>query len=128
MTSQVFTQESVSLLPVITNESKTLKVSDLELNGINSSAINSVILHEDLIKLRNFDFSVYRLFDNSQKIQIQDGPMIELYSIEKMIVLGQVFSTDFINSKNGVDNSSVTHDIIPLVNIGFGKTQAIELH
>jgi|GEM_PF-4691802 len=128
MTSQVFTQESISLLPVITNESKTLKVSDLELNGINSSAINSVILHEDLIKLRNFDFSVYRLFDNSQKIQIQDGPMIELYSIEKMIVLGQVFSTDFINSKNGVDNSHVSHEILPLVNIDYGKKTPIELY
>ena len=36
---------------------------------------------------------------SAQKIQIENGPVIEIYSIEKMISQGSVFTNEYINSK-----------------------------
>ena len=129
--SFIFSQANKIDLTTITTESNTsgfIKIADLELNGINTSELISSISNEDLIKLRNFDFSTYRIYSASKKVQILDGPIIELYSIEKMISIGQNFDQNFIDSKKNIDYSTVTHEIIPLVNISFGKQIAPQLH
>ena len=98
-----------------------VQISDLEFNGINTSQISITLNHNDLEKLRYFDFSPYRLYNSSQKIQILDGPIIEIYSVEKMISKGMVYDENYIHSKMDVDNSTVSHATMPLVNIGYGK-------
>lgn len=102
--------------------------SELEKNGINTAKINIEISNNDLEKLKNFDFSPYRVYNNSQKIQIENGPVIEIYSVEKMINMGVVYENAYILSKKNVDNMFVTHEIMPLVNIGYGLTAAEVLH
>ena len=126
-----FSQESIS--KESSNNSQQpqeiiLQKSDLELNGLNSGLITSEISQSDLIKCRTFDFSAYRNYYNSQEVQIENGPKIVLYSIEKMISLGQIFDPQFLDSKKNVDETAVTHPIIPIINIGYGKITAPELH
>lgn len=110
------------------NQNIELKVSDLELNGILTSQLNQAISQSDLVKLRNFDFKQYRSYSKSQEVQIEDGPVIVLYSIEFMISKGQQFENQFLFNKKNTDETTVIHPIIPVVNIGFGKSSAIELH
>jgi len=105
-----------------------LQKSDLELNGINSALLNIEVSINDIIKLRNFDFSNYRNYYNTQEVQIENGPKIILYSIEAMISKGQKFDDQLISNKKNVDDTNIMHPIIPSVNIGFGKNFAPELH
>ena len=105
-----------------------LQKSDLELNGINSALLNIEVSINDIIKLRNFDFSNYRNYYNTQEVQIENGPKIILYSIEAMISKGQKFDDQLISNKKNVDDTNIMHPIIPTVNIGFGKNFAPELH
>ena len=105
-----------------------IQKSDLELNGINSALLNIEVSINDIIKLRNFDFSNYRNYYNTQEVQIENGPKIILYSIEVMISKGQKFEDQLISNKKNVDETNVIHPIIPIVNIGFGKNLAPELH
>ena len=105
-----------------------LQKSDLELNGINSALLNIEVSNNDIIKLRNFDFSNYRNYYNTQEVQIENGPKIILYSIEAMISKGQKFDDQLISNKKNVDDTNIMHPIIPTVNIGFGKNFAPELH
>jgi hypothetical protein len=105
-----------------------LQKSDLELNGINSALLNIEVSNNDIIKLRNFDFSNYRNYYNIQEVQIENGPKIILYSIEAMISKGQKFDDQLISNKKNVDDTNIMHPIIPTVNIGFGKNFAPELH
>ena len=105
-----------------------LQKSDLELNGINSALLNIEVSINDIIKLRNFDFSNYRNYYNTQEVQIENGPKIILYSIEAMISIGQKFDDQLISNKKNVDDTNIMHPIIPTVNIGFGKNFAPELH
>ena len=105
-----------------------LQKSDLELNGINSALLNIEVSINDIIKLRNFDFSNYRNYYNIQEVQIENGPKIILYSIEAMISKGQKFDDQLISNKKNVDDTNIMHPIIPTVNIGFGKNFAPELH
>lgn len=103
-------------------------LSELEKNGINTSEITVEIGVNDIEKLKKFDFSPYRVYNKSQKIQIENGPIIEIYSVEKMVSMGFVYENTYILSKKNVDNMSVTHEIMPLVNIGYGLTPAEILH
>ncbi len=126
-----FSQESISKESPNNSQQPQeviLQKSDLELNGLNSSQITDEISQSDLVKLRTFDFSGYRNYYNPQEVQIENGPKIILYSIEKMISIGQTFETQFIDSKKNVDETSVTHPIIPVINIGYGKITAPEFH
>lgn len=102
--------------------------SELEKNGINTAKINIEISSNDIEKLKSFDFSPFRVYNNSQKIQIENGPIIEIYSVEKMIGMGVEYENTYILSKKNVDNTFVTHEIMPLVNIGYGLTAAEVLH
>ena len=102
--------------------------SSLEENGIYSTNIPTSITNEDLENLKTFDFSPYRLYSTSQKIQIENGPIIELFSVEKMILKGQIFSEEYILSKKNTDFSTVVHSVMPKVKTGYGLIPAETLH
>jgi hypothetical protein len=127
-----FSQETFNKESISANNQQgqeiILQKSDLEQNGINSTLLNIDISNSDIVKLRNFDFSKYRNYYNLQEVQIENGPKIIIYSIEKMISIGQIFDQQFLDSKKNVDETNITHSIIPVINIGFGKTVATELH
>jgi hypothetical protein len=105
----------------------TLKISDLETNGISTYGLTAM-KESDIEKIMNFDFTSYRLYSGNQKVQIENGPVIEIYSLEKMISNGKTFSEELIFSKKNADYSNVTHAIIPKVNVGFGLTEAEVFH
>jgi|APGre2960657468_1045069.scaffolds.fasta_scaffold202247_1 hypothetical protein len=97
-----------------------LHISDLEKNGINSKLIKLDLSINDIHIIRDFNFDKYRDFSNVQLIQISNGgPILELYSIEKLINDGFVFDTALIEDKKGRDYSGITHQTMPIVNIGF---------
>jgi hypothetical protein len=107
---------------------KLITVQDLQGNGINSSKINEVLPTFELEKLLNYDFSSYRKYNQPQKIQIENGPIIELLSIQEMISNGTTFNSEYVLSKKDIDYSTISHEIIPIVNVGFGKISSEEIH
>ena len=111
----------------IETQRTTLKISDLETNGINTYGLTGM-KESDIEKIMNFDFTSYRLYIGNQKVQIENGPVIEIYSLEKMISNGKTFSDELIFSKKNANYSTVTHAIIPKVNVGFGLTEAEVFH
>lgn len=104
----------------IKNISPISEKSPLTSNGIFDQSIFNSISNEDYNRLLKFDFSPYRNYNTTQKIQIENGPLLELYSVEKMIQAGFIYDREYTKSKKEVDNSNVTHPILPYVNIGFG--------
>lgn len=116
----------VSTVSPVSNVFTTIE--DLEKNGIKSSKIKTKISSDDIERLGVFDFSGYRNYSESQLVQIKNGPIIELYSIEKSISKGMVFKDSLINEKLNINNSGVTHSVIPLVEIGFGIKLIEPLH
>ena len=46
--------------------------------------------------------------------------ILELYSLEKLISRGFVFDSALIQDKKGRDHSGITHQTMPVVNVGFG--------
>jgi hypothetical protein len=111
----------------IESQKVTLKISDLETNGINTYGL-TVMKEGDIEKIMNFDFTSYRLYKGNQKVQIENGPVIEIYSLEKMMSIGKTFSDELIFSKKNIDYSTVSHAVIPKVNVGFGLTEAEVFH
>lgn len=111
----------------IESQKVTLKISDLETNGINTYGLTAM-KESDIEKIMNFDFTSYRLYKGNQKVQIENGPVIEIYSLEKMMSIGKTFSDELIFSKKNADYSTVSHAIIPKVNVGFGLTEAEVFH
>lgn len=108
--------------------SNSVNISTLEEKGIYTTNIPLSITDEDLENLKSFDFSPFRLYSASQKIQIENGPIIELFSVEKMISIGAVFTEEYISSKKNTDFSTVTHSVMPKVNIGYGLIPAEVFH
>jgi hypothetical protein len=102
--------------------------SDLAKNGIDPSTLPENISQEDLQKLLYFDFSIFRNFSSNQSVQILNGPLIQLYSIERLITAGHEFTESFLLSKRNVQTNQSNYEVIPLVNVGFGKSPALELH
>jgi len=97
-----------------------LSISDLEKNGINSKYIKSELPIDEIQKIRDFNFDQYRDYSRVQLIQISNGgPILELYSIEKLIKEGFIFDSALVEDKKGRDYSGITHQTMPIVNIGF---------
>lgn len=98
-----------------------LNISDLEKNGINSKLIKTDLAMDDIQIIRNFNFDKFRDYSNVQLIQISNGgPILELYSLEKLISQGFVFDSALIQDKKGRDYSGITNQTMPVVNVGFG--------
>ena len=119
----VFSQEGKHKEDLIVRVNKTdgyLSISDLEKNGINSKLLKSELPLDELQKIRDFNFDQYRDYSKVQLVQISNGgPILELYSIEKLINEGFVFDSKLIEDKKGINYSGVTHQTMPVVNIGF---------
>jgi len=76
----------------------------------------------------SFDFDQYRKYNERTQIQIENGPMLKLFSIKELTDKGIAVRQEIINQKKNMDSGNVKHELIPFVNIGFGKTLAKELH
>lgn len=100
----------------------------LELAGINSELLSTNISEQNLEKISTYDFSKYRKYNRTQEVQIDGGPKIVLYSIEYMISKGIIFPASYIEDKSSIILTENLHPIIPLVNVGFGKSDAPSLH
>ncbi len=94
--------------------------SSLSSNGIKNESFLNSIQDEDLNRLISFDFSPFRNYYTNQKVQIENGPVIELFSIEEMLQKNFQFDIAYLENKKGVDFSSITHQLVPIVNIGYG--------
>ena len=117
-----FSQEKSKIEYIRNSQSISRKIekSPLATNGIFEQSIFNSISDEDYNRLLKFDFSPYRNYNTTQKVQIENGPLLELFSVEKMIQDGFVYDEMYVKSKKEVDNSHVTHQILPVVNIRFG--------
>lgn len=91
----------------------------LSKNGICDESIHNIISfsNDDLNRILTFDFSVYRNYSTTQKVQIENGPLIELMSIQSMIQKGFAFDDYYLLEKKNIDKSNVTHEIIPIVHL-----------
>lgn len=120
----IFGQEGQHKGNLSNSENKSevhLNISELEKNGINSKLIKSDLAIDNIQIIRNFNFDKFRDYSNVQLIQISNGgPILELYSLEKLISQGFVFDSALIQDKKGRDYSGITHQTMPIVNIGFG--------
>ena len=118
--------ESIMLRKTVS--STNVMISNLNKNGIETNGFPLTLDSDEIKKIIYFDFSQYRSYYKKQFVQIANGgPIIELYSIERMIKEGFVFEESFLESKKGIDYSGVIHQTIPIVIVGYGINESQSL-
>lgn len=69
--------------------------------------------------LQSFDFTSYRNYTTRRIVQIEDGPLVELYSLTEMLQQGHQISNDYLLSKKDELINPNLLKIVTLINIGF---------
>jgi len=69
--------------------------------------------------LQSFDFSSYRNYTTRRIVQIEDGPLVELYSLIEIQQQGQQIPDEYLVSKKDEIINPNLQKIITLINIGF---------
>ena len=79
----------------------------------------------DLQKISNYNFDEYRFYNRTKKIQLKNGPLIELKSMSELQKEGLVFSTALIESVKA-KSEDFKHETILLLDLGLGIYPAYE--
>jgi len=84
-----------------------------------------ILSEKDNQKLADYNFDQYRYLNLRKKIQLVNGPLIELLSLNEIKTLGiEVSSTDEIQIKS--KSEEFKHETIIQLNIGFGIYEAYQ--
>lgn len=75
--------------------------------------------------LSSFDFNSYRNFETKRIVQIENGPLIELFSLREMQNINKNISSELIEKKKEEKTDSTLKKIITLINIGFLQPPAL---
>lgn len=79
----------------------------------------------DLQKISNYNFDEYRFYNLTKKIQLMNGPLIELKSMNELQKEGLVFSAALIESVKA-KSEDFKHETILLLDLGLGIYPAYE--
>ncbi len=79
--------------------------------------------------LQAYNFDAYRRSTEHAFIQIERGPLIELFSIAEMQQQEHTIDPAILERRKDDNNGTVTHQVITLLNIGWGfsKTGHLEV-
>ncbi|MCX6200319.1 MAG: hypothetical protein NTY88_14060 [Bacteroidetes bacterium] len=89
--------------------------------GIIPVQIDSEISTNDKALLLQFNFNAYRNYKSRIKIQLERGPLIELWSLCEMQEQGLKVETEFIErKKNELPEVKAKYELILKLNIGMG--------
>ena len=95
------------------------KIQQLEGNGV--LIIDNIKIYNDYqyYLLSSFDFNAYRNYETRRLLQIEDGPIVELYSITEMQQSGKEIPAKISEDKKNEVLTTHLKSVITLVNIGF---------
>lgn len=79
----------------------------------------------DLDKINAFNFDEYRFYNLKKKVQLSNGPLIELLSIKELEEKGVVVDQDIVNTAKA-RSENFKHESILSLNIGLGVYPAHE--
>lgn len=81
---------------------------------------NKVSLSEsDKILIEDYNFDSYRFMNLRKKIQLVNGPLIEILSIKEVQALGKSIEQSIVDTASG-KSEVFKHESILLLNIGLG--------
>jgi len=69
--------------------------------------------------LQSFDFTAFRNYTTKRTVQIEDGPLIELYSLTEIQQQGVQIPQEFLENKKDEIIDTNLQKVITLINIGF---------
>lgn len=69
--------------------------------------------------LETYDFTPFRNLNSNRIVQIEDGPLIQLFSLNEMIKSGKTISSEILENKKEEIHSDHLKKVITLINIGF---------
>lgn len=94
---------------------------DLNAAGIKIKNFSRSLNQSEIAKLSKFNFDEYRKYNQTSLVQIANGPVIELSSLLDITSQGKKVDQTLIDSKRNTDYSTVTHESMPLIHLGFGN-------
>lgn len=84
---------------------------------------NKVLSESDIRIINDYKFDEYRFMNIRKKVQLMNGPLIELLSIKELEKKGISVSQDIITVAME-KSESFKHEVTLLLNIGLGITYA----
>lgn len=96
--------------------------------GISIAEQKTALTESDLNLINSYNFDNYRRYDRRAKVQLLNGPLLELHSILEIQKLGFELKPEIIEAAKNQDWTNVKHESIPLLNIGLGITKLDILH
>jgi len=106
-------------LPLFGDETTKEKLQQLSKNGINLTDYSQVYTEHQYYLLSSFNFDNYRNYNSRRQVQIQDGPLILLYSLKELKEAGINIPDILIQKKSNEASVINENKVITLVNIGF---------
>ncbi len=91
----------------------------LATNGVSLSDDTKPYTEHQYYLLTSFDFNPYRNFTSRRLVKIEDGPLIELFSISEMVQQGKIIPAKILEDKKDEVVSKDLKPVITLINIGF---------
>jgi len=95
---------------------------DLLSNGISLVSASPIeISSADKALILSYNFNYYRRYNSHIKVQLERGPLIELFSLRELQNKGIIIEPEIIEQKKDeILNEHIKHEIILKLNIGMG--------
>lgn len=95
----------------------------LNKSGISEISCDRSLQDDEYEMILNFDFSQYREYNKKRKVQILNGPLLELSSLQEQQQQGILIDANVLEAKRKAAEYT-THEIIPQVDVGIRKIKA----
>lgn len=106
-------------LPGFSNDPPQEKLQQLSQNGVSLQDNTKHYTDHQYYLLSSFNFDAYRNYATKRVVRIEDGPVIELSSLQEMLQNGKSISDDLLQKKSNEVNDANLKRVITLINIGF---------
>lgn len=102
-------------------DSNNTYAKQLLAKGVVLLSVNTQISENDKFLLLHSNLNAYRKYKTRLKVQLERGPLIELWSIEEMLQHGLPVETEIIaHKKDELPTEQPKHELILKLNIGMG--------
>ena len=89
--------------------------------GVVLLSVNTQISESDKPLLLQYNLNAYRKYNTRLQVQLERGPLIELWSIDEMLQHGLPVEREIIaHKKDELPTEQPKHDLILKLNIGMG--------
>jgi hypothetical protein len=102
------------------NDRQDSYAQEVKKNGVIITTDITKMPYTDVQKIVKYNFDSYRAYKTRQKVQLKNGPVAELESIDERLKEHVVIDSEIIAKKKSIAGTSYKYEVVPLLDILLG--------